>query len=657
MPALRSSGARRRLLVATLLGGVVLALQPLAPATSADDPVASAPAAAPARTAPAPAPAAAPGPASRETAGSDHVRVARGTHRWRIKERLVPVRTGPGRDVRINLDTTLYVPRNASARRPQPAVLMTHGFGLTKDSAEVVSTARFFAAHGYVVLTYTSSGFGDSGGCVTLQSTDYDVPSARQLIDKVLEPRRDVLHDRRGAVVGTIGGSYGGGVQLPLAAKDRRIRTSVVGRTWNDLRYSLDPNNRVVPGDRTGLQHGRNLQGVFKREWTSLFYALGNTQPAMGGGSCPATKAATGDPAEIAGAPGCPGYYLPLCRTYTSLTTTGDADAASRRLIARASASTYLRDVTVPVLLVQGQSDTLFNLNDATATFLELRRRKVPVGMIWNSGGHGGYLSQPGECEAYDGTDRSVREMDRCYLSLRSLRWMDHWLRGRPGGRGPAFTYYRDWVRYAGSGPADEQYGVARSVQGTHRSTTFTLSGSNRLVAPGRRATPGTASFVNPPGGQPAAYTETSNFSGPGSSPSLAGVAPTEVPGQLASFTSARFTRAVEAVGIPSARLRISNANGRDMVFFAKVYDVAPSGRAELIHRLIAPVRVPARAVGAPVRIKLAGFAHRFAAGHRVRLVLSSTDQTSYNATVADVLTVATGRGSSFTLPGRLARR
>ena len=38
-------------------------------------------------------------------------------------------------------------------------------------------------------------------------------------------------------------------------------------------------------------------------------------------------------------------------------------------MVARASASTFIDRVRVPVLLVQGQSDTLFNLNDATATF------------------------------------------------------------------------------------------------------------------------------------------------------------------------------------------------------------------------------------------------------------------------------------------------
>ena len=31
-------------------------------------------------------------------------------------------------------------------------------------------------------------------------------------------------------------------------------------------------------------------------------------------------------------------------------------------------------------------------------------------------------------------------------------------------------------------------------------------------------------------------------------------------------------------------------------MFFAKVYDVAPDGDGTLIHRLIAPVRVPAHA-------------------------------------------------------------
>lgn len=634
MPSLRLTRSLRRVTVGCL---AAVLLMPLATPADASSPSAGSRATT----------------ATKVTSSSDHVRAAHGRHTWKAVERMVPVLTGPGHDIAIDLDTTLYRPDNATRRHPQPAILMTHGFGLTKDSAEVVSTARFFAAHGYVVLTFTSSGFGASGGCVTLQSADYDVKSARQLIDKVLEPLRYVKHDRRGAVVGTIGGSYGGGIQLPLAAADRRVRTSIVGRSWNDLRYSLDPNNRVVPGDPTGLTHGLNEQGVFKQQWTSLFYALGNAQPAMDSGGCPEAKTASADPAEIAGAAGCPGYYLALCRTYSLLTSTGDADAEARRLIARASAASFIGKITVPVLLVQGQSDTLFNLNDAAATYRALHRRDVPVGMIWNSGGHGGYSSQPGECEAYDGTMRSVKRMDHCYLSLRSLGWMNHWLRGTEGGRGPAFSYYRDWVKYAGKGADDEQYGVSARFPVRHRSTTFTLSGTDALAAPGAAVEAGRATFLNPSGGDPAAYSESSNFTGPDSSPSSGDVPPQEVEGQFAAFTTRKLGAAVNVVGIPSARLAITNSNGRDMVFFAKIYDIGRDGSETLIHRLIAPVRVPAGAVGAPVRIKLAGFAHRFGKGHRVRLVLCSTDQTSYNAKVADVLTVVTGAGSTLTLPGR----
>jgi predicted acyl esterase len=583
----------------------------------------------------------------------DQVAIAHGRQTWKTFEAVVPTITGPNDDIAVGIDTRLYVPDNASAKRPRPAILMTHGFGLTKDSTEVLTTARFFAAHGYHVLTYTSSGFGGSGGCVTLQSADYDIKSASQLIDTLLEPRTDVLRRGGRLVVGTIGGSYGGGGQLTLAAFDKRIRASVVGRTWHALQYSLDPNNYISPGDRAGLKPLADVQGVFKQEWTSLFYALGNSGPAQGGGSCPETKGASGDPVEIANAGSCPGFYSAVCDVYQSLSSTGDASAGQRAFIGRASAATFLKRVRAATLLVQGQRDTLFNLNDAAATYRALKRQGTPVGMIWNWGGHGGYTSQPGECEAYDGIDRTVKEMDRCYLPLRALGWMNHFLRGKKSGRGPAFAYHRDWKQYSGKGPNDEQYGVSDRFPLRRSRTNFFLSGSGDLVTDVPAVETGTVDFLNPSGGQPAAYTERSNFTGPGASPSSQDVPPMEQPGQFAAFTSAPFKRRFNAVGIPKASLLITNTNAQDMVFFAKVYDVAPDGTETLIRRLISPVRVPAAAVGEPVRMRLAGFAHRFGKGHRVRLVLATTDTTSYNAKVADVLTV-TASGSVLTLPGRL---
>jgi LPXTG-motif cell wall-anchored protein len=102
--------------------------------------------------------------------------------------------------------------------------------------------------------------------------------------------------------------------------------------------------------------------------------------------------------------------------------------------------------------------------------------------------------------------------------------------------------------------------------------------------------------------------------------------------------------------------LRLAHSVPGDLVFFGKVYDVAPDGSATLIHRLVAPVRVPDAAVGETVRIKLLGFAHRFAPGHAVRLTLAATDATSYNRKAPDQITVDLGPGATFTLPGVLAQ-
>ena len=578
---------------------------------------------------------------------ADVVAPSPGTHTFKTFDALVPVVDGPDGTHKAMVDTTLYVPSGNAT--PQPAILQTNGFGLSKSAAEIVSQATFLARHGYVVLAYTAQGFGKSSGCVTLQSRTYDVKDAQQLITQVLGPRADVLHDSHGPVVGMVGGSYGGGIQANVAENDPRIHAIAPGRTWNTLQYSLDPNNRVVPGDPTGFSHERNTQGVFKFEWTSLFFASGNMNPASGAGSCPQDKAASGDPTKVAGL-ACPGFFLEVCQTYGRISANGDATEQDKALLADSSATTQLDKLTVPTLLVQGQSDTLFNENDAVSTYLSLRQRGVPVQMIWNSGGHGGYDSLPGECEVYgSGTGGAdFRGLDDCYLTLRTLHFLDHYLRGTPDPS-PGFTYFRDWIPYAGSGADDEQYGQAAQFP-AGPATTYRLSGTSALTT--GAATPGTATFLNPPGGTPSAYTETSNFTGPQSSPRVP-LPPTEQPGQHVDFTTLPFGGDLVSVGVPSAHLLLSHASAKDLIFFGKVYDVDAAGTATLIHRLIAPVRVPAAEVGQPVDLKLLGFAHRFAKGHSARLTLAATDATSYNAKVPDVITVPSA-GSTFTLPGQV---
>jgi LPXTG-motif cell wall-anchored protein len=66
---------------------------------------------------------------------------------------------------------------------------------------------------------------------------------------------------------------------------------------------------------------------------------------------------------------------------------------------------------------------------------------------------------------------------------------------------------------------------------------------------------------------------------------------------------------------------------------------------------MVAPVRVPSSALGEPVDLNLVGFAHRFQAGHAARLVVTTTDMAYRNNPVADVVTLSTGAGSTFSLP------
>jgi ABC-2 type transport system ATP-binding protein len=568
---------------------------------------------------------------------------------------------GPPGSPPVELQYDLYVPAGASASDRRPAVVMTNGFGLSKDAPEVTSMSSFLARNGYVVLAYTAAGFGGSGGCVTLQSIDFDAQGTRQLVDAVLDVRTDVLRDADGdLVLGTVGGSYGGGWQLPYAALDDRVQAAAPGRTWSLLRYSLNPNNRVVPGDPTGFSHQLNDQGVFKLQWTSLFFALGNAQPVQGNGGCPQYKLASGDPATVAGL-ACPGYLAELCEVYARITATGDATDQGRRLLDRASGASFL-DVLgarkLPVLLVQGQRDTLFNPNDALTVYSALRAAGSPAEMIWNWGGHGGYNSRPGECEVYGGgtgapsASPTGAGLEDCYLTARTLDFFDRNLRGRTGSA-PGFSWYRDWVPFAegadGTFAADEQYGTAPAYPAMP-STVFTLSGTNALVPPGGEVAEGSVRMINPPGGQPASYSETSNFSGPASSPRDPRP-PSDQPGQTASFTTPPFPEAVESVGVPRARLQLAHVAPTDLVLFGKVYDVAPDGSAELIHRMVAPARVPSAALAEPVDVNLVGFAHRFEAGHAARLVLSTTDMAYRNNPVADAVTLTTGAGSTFALP------
>jgi ABC-2 type transport system ATP-binding protein len=151
---------------------------------------------------------------------------------------MLTVKTGPAGDQSIVLDTTVYVPKSAGTAHPVPTVLLAHGFGGTKDS--VATQAEDLASRGYAVMTWTAEGFGQSGGQIHLDSPDWEIKDGSRLIDWMAA--QPYTAKKNGDIeVAAVGGSYGGGFALMLAANDPRVDAIVPMITWNDLSNAFLP--------------------------------------------------------------------------------------------------------------------------------------------------------------------------------------------------------------------------------------------------------------------------------------------------------------------------------------------------------------------------------------------------------------------------------
>jgi ABC-2 type transport system ATP-binding protein len=141
--------------------------------------------------------------------------------------------------------------------------------------------------------------------------------------------------------------------------------------------------------------------------------------------------------------------------------------------------------------------------------------------------------------------------------------------------------------------------------------TTVSLSGPDQEIA-------------NPPGGSPASISSVPGFGGLlGSAGGNAGVA-LDMPGQAAAFESAPLARSVQVTGSPSVTVRVHGKG--EVTLFAKLYDSSGDQLAVLPSSLVAPLRVTATGTGTPVTVTLPAIDRRFDAGHRLRLVISTTD-------------------------------
>ncbi|MFD0274504.1 alpha/beta fold hydrolase [Kitasatospora sp. NPDC127111] len=553
-------------------------------------------------------------------AGTWTVAAAGGEQPVRQEDRLLPMPETPGSEQRIDLDTSFFT----TGTGPRPAVLLAHGFGGSKEGER--ERAEQLARQGYAVLTWSARGFGHSGGKIGLDAPDREVEDVRHLVDWLAQ-RPEVQLDAPGDPrVGITGASYGGAVALLGSAYDSRIDAVASQITWWNLADALFPQ---------GVRGSGAVDGVFKKLWAGIFFTTGSAGDLGPSGGAPrATASAQPAPGGPEGAPaggradgpvGCGRFTDELCRMYDRVATAGHADPEAVALLERSSPSSVAARLKAPTLVVQGQQDSLFPLDQGDAIARAVAANGAPVSVDWFAGGHDG------------GTDTSARVDDRIGA------WFDHFLKHEGTDTGPAFRVTR-------TGGVDST-GFQAVLRGATADAYPGLGGTGARAV---ELTGAEQAFANPAGGAPPNISALPGVGALSQAAALGAGLSLDFPGQHAGFDSAPLDSPLHLTGQPTVALKV-RSDKPDAVLFAKLYDVAPDGKQSLPQQLAAPLRVTGAdaAGGRSVTVALPAVDHTFAAGHRLRLVLAATDlayaspaePATYRAAVAGALTVPTVDG------------
>jgi ABC-2 type transport system ATP-binding protein len=508
------------------------------------------------------------------------------------------VPTSPDDATSVELDVALSVPDAVDPTRPAPAVVLLHGFA--SDRSSQLARAADLVAHGYVVAMPSARGAGDSGGSIALADPEREGRDVVALID-LLAARPEVLTDAAGDPrIALVGVSYGGGSALIAAGLDPRVDAVVAITAWHDLADALAPNGAGAPGT-----------GPLKIGWTSLLFT-----------------ARTFDRDERQPFERCGRFDAEVCALADRAAVAGTLDADGLAVLARASLRGRLSP-TAATLLVQGRNDTLFSLEQALDNARELSRIGAPMRVRLVAGEHGavGRAAASGSLAA---------EVDA---------WLARWLLGAAADAATAVgvlvhdadgaTQVLDWP------PTTDAEMLTLVLDAERR---LTLAGPPEEDPKPRSVDP--TVLVAPAGGLPASVTvlpglgETSGF---GDLATLVGGA--DIPGQFLAVETSPFAGPALLSGPILLTMDVAAESG-ELQLFVRVSEVAPGGRSTIIGSLVTPVRVASVSteLSAPSRVSVTmpSVVHRIAAGNRLRLTVSTTDQSFANLREPGLVELAT---------------
>ena len=551
---------------------------------------------------------------------------------------------------KLDVDVTQPMPGTGSRH---PLIVMLHGFGGDKHDWESTTDEgdgadswrwnnRWFAKHGFYVVSYTARGFSDDGpsaphepptpydpsgseqpprGTLHLKSRDYEIRDTQWLAALVAATYPDVDPNR----VAVTGGSYGG-IESWLQASQAtwtfprsvdptlpvlNLQVAVPKYPSTDLAYALAPNGHGGGhqlGDLYESSQGRasddqgdgNPIGVPKESYVTGLFAVGTTKGEweLGGsqdifpctyGDCegpiniPSWKARTdaGDPTS----PEDP-VIRQIRRGLTEFRGAYYQDEGWRR---------QAKSRKVAVFSIQGWTDDLFTAVESFRMFKYLKRLdpEWPVELALGDVGHSRAQNKPATWRR---------------LNTRAF----------------------DWLRAHINGSREQATGVwsEETVCGTTTPATATGATPEGLA--------GGSLVLSYPGGVTASPLGVADPNGPATD-AIAG--PVVRPGEecrrsegpaLGGYTaySAPLARRRTYVGIGHVRVPYTWAGAASAQLNARLFDVAPDGTELLITR--GTYRLENDPATGVLRVPFYGNHWRIRAGHRLRLDLTQVDSPTY---------------------------
>ncbi len=330
-----------------------------------------------------------------------------------------------------------------------PLVLHSHGLGGKRQMAlaadgtlhpeqahfdSVDALARALPFRGYVVMSFDQRGHGGSTNAkARIIDPNAETQDARALLDYAYDHAEEFNIERqtdtgiaRDLKVGTLGYSYGGGFQMPLAALDPRIDAVIPNGTWHGLLYSL------IPGDSVKIGYGGLLCLLITTggvQATPVVQTLCNTIGIQGLGLAGGAFNIRSRGDLVRATSGTLGAPVVLPRKVLEDELIGFFDTHGMSYFRRqeragqpwgfGETDAHLR--AVPALFVQGNRDVLFNLTEAYWNQRYFAEAGGDARVLSTEGGHMNPLANQTEGSADCGKVVGVEAM---------LGWFDHYLKG-----------------------------------------------------------------------------------------------------------------------------------------------------------------------------------------------------------------------------------